>query len=72
VARRKLWTALSLAVGSAVGSVVVRRRRARGTPRVDLYFDDGSMLSLAEGTPEADRVLPVAHEVLAVAGPTDA
>lgn len=72
MARRKLWTALTLAVGSAAGSVVLRRRRVRGAPRVDLYFDDGSMLSLSEGTPEADRVLPVAHEVLAVAGPTDA
>ena len=69
MARRKLVTALTLAIGSAVGSVIVRRRRGRNATRADLYFDDGSMLSLGEGSPEADRLLPLADELLAVAGP---
>jgi hypothetical protein len=69
VAKRRVWTALAVAVASATGSVLVRRRRTRNQSRVDLYFDDGSMLSLGDSTPEAERLLPLAHEVLAVAGP---
>ena len=40
-----------------------RRPRAR-RERVDLYFEDGSMVSLAEGSPEAARLLPLAHAAL--------
>jgi hypothetical protein len=29
-----------------------------------VYFEDGSMLSLTEGSPEAATVLPLAHRVL--------
>ena len=32
--------------------------------RVDLYAEDGSMQSFAEGTPEAERLLPIARELL--------
>ncbi len=64
--RRKLATGFLLAAGSFAGSVLVRRRAARRRERVDLYAEDGSMLSLAEGTPEAARLLPVAHELLAL------
>jgi hypothetical protein len=68
MARRRLLTAVTLAVGSAAGSVILRKRRGRNSKRADLYFDDGSMLSLSEGSPEADRLLPLAFEALAVAG----
>jgi len=68
MARRRLLTAVTLAVGSAAGSVILRKRRGRNSRRADLYFDDGSMLSLSEGSPEADRLLPLAFEALAVAG----
>ena len=33
--------------------------------RVDLYAEDGSMVSVADGTAEAARLLPLAHELLA-------
>ena len=62
--RRKLVTGMLLAAGSLAGSVLVRRRAARRRERVDLYADDGSMQSYAEGTFEADRLLPIAHELL--------
>jgi hypothetical protein len=62
---RKLVTGVMLAAGSLAGSVLVRRRAARRRERVDLYADDGSMHSFAEGTVEADRLLPLAHEILA-------
>jgi hypothetical protein len=56
-----------LAAGSLAGSVLVRRRAARRRERVDLYADDGSMQSYAEGTLEAERLLPIAHELLSAA-----
>jgi hypothetical protein len=64
---RKLVTGMLLAAGSLAGSVLVRRRAARRRERVDLYADDGSMQSYSEGTPEAERLLPIAHELLAPA-----
>jgi hypothetical protein len=67
MARRKLVTGFMLAAGSLAGSVLVRRRAARKRERVDLYADDGSMHSFAEGTLEADRLLPIAHELLSAA-----
>jgi hypothetical protein len=62
---RKLVTGALLAAGSLAGSVLVRRRADRRRERVDLYAEDGSMHSFAEGTVEADRLLPLAHEILA-------
>jgi hypothetical protein len=62
---RRLVTGMLLAAGSLAGSVLVRRRAARRRERVDLYADDGSMHSFAEGSPEAERLLPIAHDILA-------
>jgi hypothetical protein len=56
-----------LAVGSLAGSLVYRRRVARRVERVDLYSDDGSMASIAAGTPEAERLLALARELVALA-----
>ena len=61
---RKVVTGLLLAAGSIAGSVLVRRRAARRVDHVDLYDDDGSMVSHAAGTPEADTLLPIARELL--------
>jgi hypothetical protein len=61
---RKVVTGVLLAAGSLAGSVLVRRRAARKQERVDLYADDGSMHSFGEGTLEADRLLPIAHDLL--------
>ena len=63
--RRKLVTGLLLAAGLArrLGARPAPRARRR-RERVDLYADDGSMDSLAEGSPEAERLLPIAHELL--------
>lgn len=61
---RKLVTGLLLAAGSLAGSVLVRRRAARRRERVDLYAEDGSMHSFTEGSLEADRLLPIAHDLL--------
>jgi hypothetical protein len=63
--RRKVVTGALLAAGSIVGSLLLRRRAARRTERVDLYAQDGSMASYAEGTSEAALLLPIAHQILA-------
>jgi hypothetical protein len=43
------------------------KRFFRRQQRVDLYFEDGSMVSLAGDSPEAALVLPYAREALRAA-----
>jgi hypothetical protein len=69
MARHRVVTGALLAAGSVVGAVLVRRRAARRRERVDLYFDDGSMVSLPDDSPEALRLLPLARDALRAAGP---
>jgi hypothetical protein len=66
MASRRIALTLLLLGGSAVGAALWRQR---STPRdhVDLYFADGSMVSFASGSPEGDRLLPLARRVLAAA-----
>ena len=58
---------MAAAVGSAVGAVVLRRRAGRSRDRVDLYFEDGSLVTLAQGTAAAEGLLLHARELLAAA-----
>jgi hypothetical protein len=64
MARHRLLTGVVLAAGSYAGSVFYRRRAARRRERIDLYYADGSMVSLAEGSPGAAPLLAQAHDVL--------
>jgi hypothetical protein len=64
---RKYLTMLMLATGSVAGSLLYRRRAARRLERVDLYAEDGSMASLADGSPDAERLLTLARELMAIA-----
>jgi hypothetical protein len=64
MARPRLLTGVLLAAGSFGASVFYRRRAARRRARVDLYYEDGSMVSLPEGAPAAQRLLPIAHDLL--------
>jgi len=60
----------ALAVGAAVGSAagaIFLRRRARSRDRVELYFDDGSLVTIGKGDAAADRLLSPARELLAAA-----
>ena len=62
--RRRVAAGFLLGGGSLAGAVFYRRRAARRRERVDVYFEDGSMVSLAEGSPEArDRLLPLARRI---------
>jgi hypothetical protein len=64
---RSFLTGFLLAAGSAAGAVLYRRRAARRRERVELYFADGSMVSLTEGRQDAERLLGHARELLATA-----
>jgi hypothetical protein len=51
-------------LGALAGAIAYRRRFAGREERVDVYYEDGSMVSLAEGSAEAERLLPLARDVL--------
>jgi hypothetical protein len=55
---------MMLAAGSLAGSVLYRRRQARQRERVDLYAEDGSMASISDGSPDAERLLTMARELV--------
>ena len=65
--RRKVLTGTVLFLGSLAGTIAFRRRFAKRKERVDVYFEDGSMVSLTEGSPEASTILPLAHRILETA-----
>jgi hypothetical protein len=66
VARRKL-IALLFAAGSLLG-IGLYARRGRKQERVDLYFADGSMVSVEGDSPKATRLMPLAREAIRAAG----
>jgi hypothetical protein len=61
--RRSAAALLGVAGGLLAGAAFVRRRTA-ARERADLYFEDGSMLSLTNGSPEAERLLPLARQII--------
>ena len=61
--RRRSVLAL-LAAGAAAGVVARQRLFGRGGERIDLYFEDGSIVSLEADSPEAEWLPPVARDLL--------
>jgi hypothetical protein len=68
--RRSGALIFGVVVGLFVGAAFIRRRTA-GAERADLYFEDGSMLSLSNGSPGADRLLPLARQIIGSARPSN-
>jgi hypothetical protein len=66
--RRRLIVLLGLIAGWVAVAAVLRRTSSPARERVDLYFEDGSLVSVGDGTPEAARLLPLAREALRAAG----
>ncbi len=64
---RKLLGVAALLAGSLAALALFRRTTTRHRDRVDLYFEDGSMASLADGSTEAATLLPLAREALRAA-----
>jgi hypothetical protein len=57
--------ALVVLAAVAVAAVVLRRHKGAGAARVDVYYDDGSMVSLERDTPQAARMLALAADAFA-------
>ena len=64
---RRALTVVGAAAASAAGAVLLRRRAARRRERIDLYLGDGSLVSFTQGSPDAERLLLHARELLAAA-----
>jgi hypothetical protein len=63
---RRLAAGGLLAVGAVGGARALRRRRERRF-RLDVYYDDGAMISLPVTTPETTAALARATEALRAA-----
>ena len=61
-------TFLLLVLGTLAGTVMYRRRSARRIERVELYAADGSMVSIPDGSADAERMLSLARDVLSQPG----
>jgi hypothetical protein len=57
--------AAALIALASVAGVVLWRRSHRRREHADLYFADGSMVTFEEGSLEAERLLPLAREIVA-------
>ena len=64
---RNVLTGVLLGAGSAAGTLLLRRRLARRRERVDIYFADGSMVSLTRPD-EAAPLLRRAARIAELAG----
>ncbi len=62
---RRFFGLAALAAVAVGAAVVLRRRAGSGRERADLYYEDGSMTTLEDGTPEALALLGHAREALA-------
>jgi hypothetical protein len=65
--KRRFLVFFGFVTGIFAGSVLYRRSFARRPERVDVYYDDGSMVSYVDGSTEADTLLPAARDALAAA-----
>jgi len=67
VRARSVVGVLAGAAAIAGAIVFVRTKAAVDREHVDVYFADGSMVSLEPGSPDGDRLLPLARRALAAA-----
>jgi hypothetical protein len=65
--KRRALGLFGFGTGLFAGSVLYRRTVARRRERVDVYFENGSMISFDDGSPEADTLLPIARDALSAA-----
>ena len=64
--RPRRLIALGFAVGSLIG-IGLYARRGKSSERIDLYFADGSLMSLHSDSPEAAPLLVHARDALRAA-----
>jgi hypothetical protein len=61
---RRLLVLAGVVTGVLAGVAWARRAGARRRERVDLYYADGSMVSLGDGSPDAERLLALGRDAL--------
>ena len=64
---RRFTLLLAFAGGFFAVAALLRRTTGRGRERVDLYYGDGSMKTLADGSVDAARLLGLAREAILAA-----
>ena len=64
---RSVVATLGLVAGAAGAAAYWLRHTGSPREHVDVYFADGSMVSFVPGSPEGDKLLPIARRVLAAA-----
>jgi hypothetical protein len=66
---RRLVAIAGLVGGAVAGIALFRRGASKRRERVDLYYADGSMVSLSDGSPDAERLLALGRDALRTAVP---
>jgi hypothetical protein len=61
---RRLTVLLAFAGGFFAVGALLRRTTGRGRERVDLYYADGSMKTLVDGSADSARLLDLAREAI--------
>ncbi|CAN5262824.1 hypothetical protein BH18ACT12_BH18ACT12_19920 [soil metagenome] len=61
--RRSVAVLLGILGGMLAGAAFIRRRAAN-SDRADLYYEDGSMISIDDGSADAARLFPLAREII--------
>jgi hypothetical protein len=67
--KRKALRVAGFASGALAGAYAFRYLFGGRGERLDVYFDDGSFVTFAAGSAQADRLLPLARRVLLAARP---
>jgi hypothetical protein len=62
--RRRALGLVGFATGVVAGSVLYRRTLSRRRERIDVYFEDGSMITYDDVSAEAASLLPIARDAL--------
>jgi hypothetical protein len=65
--RRRALALFGFATGLGAATALYRRSATRRRDSVDLYFADGSMVSLGDDAPAAARLLPIARRIVETA-----
>jgi hypothetical protein len=68
--KRKAVALAGFTSGALAGTAAYWHWFGGSRERLDVYFDDGSFVTFGSGSPEADRLLPLARQVLVAAGKT--
>lgn len=62
---RRNTLAISGALSGIAAGLAYRRWRFGRRDRLDVYFSDGSFVTFVDGSPEGERLLPLARQILA-------